>query len=101
MTKTLLGRIAAAQPPSPNRTSSVCEALTTTLTITSHFAASSAALAQAMPPSAAKASATPGRRSTTCTLQPARRSERAIPPPIAPSPIKPTLFSMASSISSD
>src|SRR6185369_1575486 len=94
ITKTLPGSIAPAQPPSPNRTVSVWAALITTLTITSHRDASSAGEAHATPPSAAKVSATPGRTSTTWTRQPARRSERAIPPPIAPSPITPTLSSM-------
>src|SRR6185369_6348164 len=94
ITKTLPGRIAAAQPPSPNRTVSVWAALITTLTITSHRDASSAGEAHATPPSAAKASATPGRTSTTWTRQPARRSEPAIPPPIAPRPITATLSSM-------
>src|SRR6185369_17017026 len=50
MTKTLPGRIAAAQPPSPNRTVSVWAALITTLTITSHSDASSAGQAHATPP---------------------------------------------------
>ena len=67
ITKTLPGFIAAAQPPSPNSTLSVCAALTTTLTMTSQCCASSAGVAQATPPSAAKASATPGRASTTWT----------------------------------
>src|ERR1700735_3443221 len=56
ITKTLPGFMAAAAPPSPNRTASVCAAFTTTLTTTSQTAATAAGLLQATPPSAAKAS---------------------------------------------
>jgi hypothetical protein len=92
ITKTLSGFIAAAQPPSPKSTASVCAAFTTTDTTTTQFAATSAGVRQAVPPSRAKASATPGRTSQTWTAWPARRSEPAMPAPIAPSPIKPTLL---------
>ena len=95
MTNTLPGRIAAAHPvPSPlgpNNTASVCAALTTTLTTTSHAAPSSATLLHAWPPSLANLSATSWRTSKTCTSKPARRSEAAMPEPMAPNPINPTL----------
>jgi hypothetical protein len=55
ITKTLPGCSAAATAPLPKSTSSVCAALTTTETTTPQCAATSAGLAQAVPPSAAKA----------------------------------------------
>lgn len=61
ITNTLPGRMAAAMPPSPNSTLSVCCAFTTTLTTTSQATAMSASVAQATPPSSANAAATPGR----------------------------------------
>src|SRR5205085_3301705 len=73
-----------------NSTAAVCAALTTTDTTTSHCAASSAALAHAGPPSRAKAAATPSRASLTKTSASARRSDPAMPEPIAPRPITPT-----------
>src|SRR5450830_23148 len=63
MTNTLPRFMAAAQPPAPNSTLSVCAALTTTDTMTLHCAASSAGDAQATPPSAAKACAASPRTS--------------------------------------
>ncbi len=94
ITNTLPGRIASATPPLPNSTSSVCAALTTTDTTTSQARASAAALALAVPPSRANVSATPGRTSNTCTSKPARRSDCAMPLPMAPRPITPTLASI-------
>jgi hypothetical protein len=91
ITNTLPGFMWAAQPSWPNSTASVCAAFTTTDTTTSQAAPSSARLAQATPPSLAKASAASRRTSNTCTECPARRSEAAMPEPMAPKPIKPTV----------
>jgi hypothetical protein len=90
----LLGFMLAAQPgvlPLPNNTLSVCAALTTTETITSQAAPSEPSESCATPPSLAKAAATSRRRSNTCTLCPVRRSDAAMPEPMAPKPIKPTV----------
>ncbi len=53
ITNTAPGRSAAAMPPSPYSTASVCCALTTTLITMSQACAISASEAQATPPSAA------------------------------------------------
>lgn len=63
ITKTAPARNAAAMPPSPYNTVSVCWALTTTLITMSQAAAMSASVAQATPPCAAKAAAASGRMS--------------------------------------
>ena len=60
--------VVAAAPLSPNKTASVCAALTTTDTTTLTLAARSAGDVQATPPSFANCSAAPGRTSQTCTL---------------------------------
>ena len=66
-----------ARRASPNSTCSVCAALTTTRTTTSQRAASSAGVAQAMPPSAAKACATASGRTSQHVHRVAGAAQRA------------------------
>src|SRR5574337_1057153 len=90
ITNRLPGRMWAATPSSPNSTASVCAALTTTETTTSQRAPSSASVSQALPPSWAKSCTTSRRRSNTWGAWPARRSDCAMPRPMAPRPTRPT-----------
>ena len=87
-------RIAPAAPPSPSSTPSVCCAFTTSVSTTSQAAPSSAGVAQATPPSAAKAANTSRRTSQAWVRNPARSSDRATPMPIAPRPMTPTFLFM-------
>jgi hypothetical protein len=76
-------------------------ALTTTDKTTSHAAPKEASVSCADPPPLANAAATSRRTSNTCTLCPARRSEAAMPEPMAPKPIKPTTAPILFSIEYD
>ena len=92
MMTTLPGARASTAPPGPNSTLSACSELTTSTITAAQPCAISAAIAKACAPSLAKAARTSGRVSHTRTAKPARSSERATPPPIAPRPITPTVL---------
>src|SRR5690625_175089 len=82
----------STQPSEPKSRLSTCAALTTTSIRRSAPSTASCAEAWTGSPRASRRSA---RRSTPTTGRPARRSERAIPSPIAPSPTT-TIFSNVS-----